>query len=346
MILVNNPGSWDAIYPPLQHARWHGCTPTDLVFPFFLFIVGISISFALNKPGGLSLSGPVLYRILKRSLLLFLIGVFLNAFPYFEWSALRIPGVLQRIAIVFFICALLYFVASWRLLVGISISILLVYWLVLYLVPVPGTSITGVEVTGNLAGWIDHQLLEGHLWAVTKTWDPEGVLSTLPAVVTGVVGMLTGKWLQSAYQETDKVIGMFLVGNILVVAGLGWDLVFPINKNLWTSSYVLYTSGIALNFLAGLYWVIDISKHRGWLSGVFITFGVNALFVYILSMLLASLLYTISIGAVSVQKIMFIQIDHILEDDRLSSLVYAMLFVIAMYIPARILYNRNIILKV
>ncbi|ELR68324.1 N-acetylglucosamine related transporter, NagX [Fulvivirga imtechensis AK7] len=348
MIVVNNPGSWAAVYPPLLHAGWHGCTLTDLVFPFFLFIVGVAVCLSLSRAvEDKGRHKQIIFTVLKRSVILFLIGLFLNAFPYFDLYHLRIPGVLQRIAVVFFICAFLYLKTGWKVQVYIGSAILMVYWLLFLIIPIPGAATGSLESGANLAAWVDSQLLTGHMWEVTKTWDPEGVLSTLPAIVTGIIGVLVGQWLMADRTEKEKVIYLFVAANLLIVAGLFWDLFFPINKSLWTSSYVLYTAGIAIHFLAFLYWLLDIKMQRSKFWTPFKAFGINAIFVYMLSMMLASVLVSLEVsGGVSLQGWLFSGFTAVITDVRLASFIYALLFTLLMFVPVWILYKKNIIIKV
>lgn len=348
MIVVNNPGSWATIYSPLQHADWHGCTPTDLVFPFFLFIVGVAVALSLGRAAeDKNGHGSVIVKLLKRSTLLFLIGLFLNAFPYFDLYELRIPGVLQRIAIVFFVCAVLFLKFGWRTQAVIGAVILMAYWLLFILAPFPGGEAGALAKGHNIAAWIDYQLLEGHMWSVTGSWDPEGILSTIPAIVTGITGMLAGQWLSADRSREEKVIVLFAGGYLLIVAGLFWDLFFPINKSLWTSSYVVYTAGIAINFLAILYWLLDIKMYRPKIWIPLKAFGINAIFVYVLSMLAANLLVIIPVGKHhSLQSWLFDGLTTIVEDVYLASFIYSLLFTLLMFIPVWVLYKKNIIIKV
>ena len=283
MILVNNPGDWSHIYAPLQHARWDGCTPTDLIFPFFLFIVGVSIVYALSgKKADPTTHGKTILRILKRSLIIFGIGIFLALFPDFDFTNLRIPGVLQRIAVVFLFSGIIFLKISTRVQLFLMAFILLLYWGLMTLVPVPGMGIPNLEPATNLGAWLDNKLLPGHLWASSKIWDPEGILSTLPAIVTGLSGVLAGKWLRQPTDAAHKTTGLLLYGNLAMLGGLIWNLVFPINKALWTSSYVLYTAGLAAIGLGICYWFIDVKEYKAW-TKPFAAFGMNAITVYVIA---------------------------------------------------------------
>ena len=299
MILVNNPGSWSHIYWPLQHAPWHGWTPTDLVFPFFLFIVGVAMvfSFAARLRRGAT-AAQLARHVLWRSAVIFAVGLFLHGFPYFRLATIRIPGVLQRIAVCYLCAALIVLAARRRSLarpatardaapIAAVIFVLLVgYWALMTFVPVPGYGAGNLTPQGNLAAYIDRALLSGHLWSQTRTWDPEGLLSTLPAIATVLIGVLVGDWIRSARAQQLKAYGLFFAGGACLVLGKLLDPIFPINKNLWTSSYVILTGGFAMVLLAGLYWLVELRGWRRW-AKPFIIFGTNALFVFALSGLVA-----------------------------------------------------------
>lgn len=296
MVLVNNPGTWSAIYAPLRHADWHGCTPTDLIFPFFLFIVGVAIPFSLASRA-VEGSGPALGRIVRRALLIFALGILLHAIPWFQWDTLRIPGVLQRIALCYLVAALIYLAAGPRGQAIWAAALLLGYWAVMTLVPVPGHAAGDLGKEWNLAAYLDRALLgPQHLWRVARVYDPEGLLSTVPAVATTLLGVLTGDWLRSGRAPALVWRGLAWAGLVGIALGWLWGLVFPINKALWTSSYVLYSGGWALLVLAACYWLIDARGHTRW-AGPFVVFGVNALALYFLSTLMAKLLVIIKVGA-------------------------------------------------
>lgn len=285
MILVNNPGDWGHIYPPLEHAEWDGCTPTDLIFPFFLFIVGVSLVYALDgvkQQGGAQ--GPVLLRVAKRAAILFGLGLLLSLYPKFDFSVVRIMGVLQRIALVFLGCSIIFLKTSWRAQIGLLIS----YAVLMQLVPVPGFGPANLEPTTNLGAWLDRTIFsEAHLWKTSKTWDPEGLLGTLPALGTGLLGGLTAQWLRRKDQEpAAKVAWLFVAAGAIIILGLIWAPWFPINKALWSSPYVLYTGGLAMAGLAALYWVCDVQGYRRW-TGPAQAYGVNAILVFCLSALLS-----------------------------------------------------------
>jgi predicted acyltransferase len=301
MILVNDPGSWSHVYAPLEHADWNGWTPTDLIFPFFLFIVGVSmtLSFAARVARGASRKSLALH-VIRRSAIIFLIGLFLNGFPDFDFSTIRIMGVLQRIAICYLVAGLLY-LATYReslteggtairanvpAIALTAIILLAGYWAVMKLVPVPGYGVGGLGKEDNLAAYIDRSLMGGHLWSESKTWDPEGFLSTLPALATLLMGILAGEWLRSRETAARKFFGLAASGLVLVLLGEIFDRWFPINKSLWTSSFALFTVGCALLALALCYWAVDV---RGWrrVAWPALVFGMNAILAYALAALLS-----------------------------------------------------------
>lgn len=349
MILVNNPGSWSHVYPPLLHAPWHGCTPTDLVFPFFLFSVGISIHFAYQHKKASGLTKAVLFKILKRTLIIFTLGLFLSLFPSFNVETVRIPGVLQRISLVFFFCSLLYFYLNWRLQVLVFAGILLTYYLLMSFVPVPGIGPANLEMNTNLAAWLDNKLLGGHLWVQTKTWDPEGILSTLPAIATGISGMLIGRLLSSNAGMPAKLNKLIVSGVSLTLLGLSWSIVFPFNKALWTSSYVLYTSGLATIILTFFYWVIDHKKIHTW-SKPLLWYGVNAITVFVASGLLVKILLRTKVVAGETKVSVWNHLFETLFAPWLSpinaSLAFALMWVVFFGIILSLLYRRNIIIKI
>jgi predicted acyltransferase len=291
MILVNNPGSWSHVYEPLRHAEWHGWTPTDLVFPFFLFIVGVALPFSFRKRIARGAGrAELLLHVVQRATILFGLGLFMAWWLRFDLSTLRIPGVLQRIAVVYVFAAAAYLFLRPKPRFALTVTLLLGYWAVLTLVPVPGQGAGVLTPDGNLAAWLDRLLLDGHLWSQSRTWDPEGVLSTVPAVASALVGVHTGEWLRRTDRSPhEKTLGMVALGALSVGVGIMWDGWFPINKNLWTSSYVAFTSGVALVSLAACYWLIDARGARTWARPAVI-YGRNALAVFVASGLLAKTL--------------------------------------------------------
>jgi len=361
MILVNNPGSWSHIYAPLEHAAWNGCTPTDLVFPFFLFIVGVSIAYAMgSKKDDSTTHNKLIIKALKRGLILFGLGLFLAIFPrkFADFDLLeaiknvRIPGVLQRIGVVFFISAVLFLKLNTKNIFRAIIIILMSYWALMTFVPVPGVGYPNLEKATNLGAWLDRTILtEAHLWKSAKTWDPEGILSTLPAIATGLFGVLVGVYLKRKDVEPgNKIAWLFSIGTICVLAGLLWDLQFPINKALWTSSYVLYTGGLATIVLALSYWIIDVNNYNRF-TKPFVVYGVNAITVFFVSGLMPRLLNMIKLTLPNGEKTgalsWFYQTHFVPYFSPINaSLAYAIVFILFFYVILWIMYKKNIIIKV
>jgi predicted acyltransferase len=337
MIVVNNQNSEQA-YWPLRHAEWNGWTPTDLIFPFFLFIVGVSLVFSFRSRLLRGESPRQLLRhTFRRGIVLFLIGLALNGMASLELSTWRIPGVLQRIAIVYCIAAIITLYGRTRTRLAWIAVLCFVYWLLLRYVPVPGHGVPTVNVPllhpdYNLAAYIDRTLLWGHMWEPTR--DPEGLLSTIPAVATALCGVVTGEWLQSKHSAERKVVGMLAAGIAGVIAGETWNRWFPINKNLWTSSYVLFTAGMALLCLAACCWITDIKLHRGAWSKPFVIFGTNALTAYVLSQIIGG----------------WFGWDHLflfsrVDSAALASLLHSLLVLAISFVPVWVMYSKRIFLK-
>jgi predicted acyltransferase len=304
MVLVNNPGTWSAVYGPLQHAEWHGWTPTDMVFPFFLFVVGVSIALALGPALERGASGlPV--RVLRRAAVIFALGLLLHALPFFPLATLRIPGVLQRIAVCYLLAALLVGATrgarGWRVQAVTAGALLVGYWLLMTKVAAPGQEAGDLSPDGNLAGYVDRLVLGSrHIWQATRVYDPEGILSTLPATATTLLGVLAGHWLragQVAGRGGAQIVGGLAVGGVAAAAlGWLWGLSFPVNKPLWTSSYALLMAGLAALVLAACHWVIEVRGRRGW-AAPFALLGVHALTLFFLSSLMAKVLFIVRVGA-------------------------------------------------
>ncbi|UCC49087.1 MAG: DUF1624 domain-containing protein, partial [Gemmatimonadota bacterium] len=291
MILVNNPGSWRYVYAPLRHAEWHGWTPTDLIFPFFLFIVGVAIPIAFSRRLGRGDSRRQLVgHVMRRSLILFGLGLFMAAFPRFSnWDTLRIMGVLQRIGVVYLIASALYLSLSQRGRWGALGLLLFGYWALMTLVPVPGYGAGNLSAGADLGAYLDRVILgQAHLYRQAP-WDPEGLLSTLPAVGTTLLGIFTGEWITSSRSSLEKVKGLLEASVVALAVGLLWHQLFPINKNLWTSSYVVFTAGMAGLILGLFYWLIDVRSWKAW-SKPFVVYGMNAIAVFVASGLLTKTL--------------------------------------------------------
>ena len=406
MILVNNPGSWGYVYSPLRHARWHGWTPTDLVFPFFLFIVGVAMAFSfqrrLTEPRARS---RLFVQVVRRTLILFLLGLIMAGFPdfrligpqvlavggvamltaerplislgripvthvqklvgaavlagaaiyftvdvdHFHAQKQRVPGVLQRIAVCYFIASVAAMALGTRGRAVLSGIILLGYWVIVATAAPPAgytAAVTGPE--GLLHDWVDVQLLAGHLYGERP--DPEGLLSTLPAVATVLLGMLVGQWLQAARDSRDKAIGLFFVANVALVLAAWWHLALPINKKIWTSSYVILTAGLAMHFLAMCYWLIDVRGYRRW-AWPFVVFGSNAIVVYFASSLVAKLLgrwkFMLPDGTTtSAKRWIYENVLASWAGEFNGSLLYALSYILLWLLLLIPLYRRRIFVKI
>ncbi|PIE99731.1 MAG: heparan-alpha-glucosaminide N-acetyltransferase [Maribacter sp.] len=343
MILVNTPGTWSHVYAPLLHAHWHGYTPTDLVFPFFLFIVGASIAFAYKH----KTASPATYRkISVRSLKLVGLGLFLGAFtiafPFVkDFADIRFPGVLQRIGVVFFFAAVLFMNFNWKTLAGICVTILVGYWLLMAYVPVEGIASTFDRAPNNLANYLDVKVFGTHNYK--PDYDPEGLLSTLPSIATSLLGIFTGLILTSKRDRKEMVL--LGLGFAMLVLGYIWDVVFPINKALWSSSFVLVTAGWANIFLALIYYLSDV---RGIAFGsIFKKVGANAITIYFLSSFISKIMGQIPVGDTSLHGWLF---QHLYVHDfmtmEFSSLLYGLTVVGFYALLAHILYKKGIFIKV
>ena len=347
MVLVNNPGTWRAIYPPLRHAAWHGWTPTDVIFPFFVFIVGVAIPLALGPRLERGERSAVLRKVVRRSIVIFGLGIILNGFPWYDWATMRIPGVLQRIAVCYLAAAVIYLFTSTRAQAVFTAVLLVGYWLVMTLVPVPGYGAGDLGPAGNLAAYIDRAVLGPHIWHYAKVYDPEGILSTVPAIATALLGVLTGTALRGG-RSTDVVAGRLAIGGIAgIVAGELWGFWFPINKSLWTSSYVVLTAGLALIALALCYWLVEVRAYRRW-AIPFAVLGVNALILFFLSTLVARLLSIIRVGAegASLQTVLFDRVFAPLASPVNASLAFAVTYVIVWWAIMWMLDRWNIRVRV
>ena len=345
MTIVNNPGDWAHVYAPLLHSEWHGCTPTDLVFPFFIFIMGVAVPLAMPTK---TWDDTTFNKILVRSLRMFCIGIFFNYFSKIQlfgldgiplligrliitvavgyalmgnfsskvknilafsilliylflaysgveaYQSVRLPGVLQRIAIVYFVVSLLYLKTNKKTQIITGVVLLLGYWAIMTLIPVPGIGVANLEKGTNLASWIDSILLKGHMYRETITWDPEGILSTIPSIVNGIIGVFIGQILQREITKIQKAQKMAIAGVTLIIVGLIWNIVFPLNKSLWTSSYVLYTTGLATTLFAILYYIIDIADYKKGFK-LFLIWGVNPMIVFFFSQIIPQALIMVQL---------------------------------------------------
>ena len=404
MTIVNNPGSWASIYPPLEHAEWNGCTPTDLVFPFFIFIMGTAIPFAMPA----KVFGPATFnKIMVRSLRIFCLGLFLNFFSKIDlfglegtaliieklvltfavayallgtfspkiktilafsvlgillflaysgieaYQDVRIPGVLQRIGIVYFFTSLLYLKATVRTQILVAAALLLIYWALMTLIPIPGIGASNLEKGTNFAAYIDSIFLKNHMWSQSITWDPEGILSTIPAIASAIMGMLIGQLLNQSLPKIEIVKKMSLIGLVLVILGLIWNIVFPINKSLWTSSYVLFTAGLASLCLSLLYYIIEIANYKKW-TKLFLIWGVNPMIVFFFSGIIPRVLTMIKVNhpelpgePLGFQSYFYnYGIVPLFENTMNASLAYALVYALFWSIILWVLYKNKLIFKV
>lgn len=356
MILVNNPGDPSTTYWPLQHARWHGWTPTDLVFPFFLFIVGVAIVLALKRrvDAGVPLR-PLHLKILRRSLILFGLGLFLSGFPFGLFGSRsfaellavwRIPGVLQRIAICYLVISLLVLHCRVRTLKLLAVALLVGYWALMTLLPVPGQGEPNIdEPGGHLSAWLDRSVFGDHVWDQARVYDPEGLLSTLPALATTLFGVFAGLLLAARVEPLERVAWLFVTGAVLAVAGFVWGWFFPINKPIWTSSYAVFTAGLAFSTLALCYWWVDLRGERT-VSRFFVIYGMNAIAVYVGSGALARTLSLATIGGVPVKQVIYGALLASWLPPHLASLAYALAWVGGWFLVLAWMYRRKIFITI
>ncbi|HZB88314.1 MAG TPA: heparan-alpha-glucosaminide N-acetyltransferase domain-containing protein [Terracidiphilus sp.] len=355
MILVNNNGSEELAYWPLKHSRWNGCTPTDLVFPTFLFVVGIAIVFSTASRIARGEAKSVLVRhAFRRAAIIFVISLVVHGFPDYPLATMRVFGVLQRIAVCYLIATLLYL---WDrrvvTLVGVAAACLLGYWVLIRWVPIPGHGMPGrdfpfLDRYMNLDSVIDRALFPRRL--DEGIFDPEGVLSTIPSLATCLLGVLTGLWLRTQKSMVTKAGGMLAASIAGLALGSFWNIWFPINKRMWTSSYVLYAGGWTLLALAVCYFVIDIKKQCGAWTYPWKVFGSNAIFCYALSELLSATLGSIQIGprgqAVDLKELIYTRVFSSIVSPSFGSLLYSLCFVLVCFAPTLVLYRKGIFLKV
>jgi predicted acyltransferase len=427
MILVNNPGT-SPIYWPLDHAEWNGLTPTDWIFPFFLFIVGVAIPISFRNRSDEAAGWSVYSKVITRAVSIFLLGLSISVIPFFQFASsdapdvlklivwlafaaallflllrnykiagilvavgligivgfnlagynivpynfatMRIFGVLQRIAVCYLVTSIIFLNTNWKQQLGIGVGILFVYWLLMTSIPVPGCEVTTVDDKDcNLAAYLDRLILgENHIWRFGKVYDPEGILSTIPAIATTLSGVLCGRWILTAEAQghgdnegsddvslvtrrLSLVSGMFFFGTVLVGLGWIWNSYFPFNKSLWTSSYVVVTTGLALLLFASCYWLIDIRGYKRW-AWPFVIFGVNALALFVFSGIFARIMsafrvaYTSDGKGISAQKWLVDNIFLAIFQPINASLAYAICFILFWLLLMWMLYKKGIYLKV
>lgn len=382
MLLVNNPGTWSAIYPPLEHASWNGWTPTDLIFPFFLFIAGVTTSLSLDSRRARGDDDAAIRKqIIRRGFLIFLFGFMMNGFPYFTWTAIpgipdptflqrvvdrlynwRIMGVLQRIGVAYLCAALLAQRKTVKGQVMTIVALLYGYWFAMTIFPVPGGSSMGQLVLGdpfrNMASWWDRLLLDwsrfglgNHIWVGGDgKFDPEGFFSTIPAIGTCMLGILGGRWISQKKPLTERIIGMFAVGALAMMVGMMWNWSFPINKSIWTSSYVLFCGGMACVSLATVMWIVDIQQIRGW-TKFFVTYGMNPMVAFVGSGVMARCIYSIfkvtyDGKSIPLQEGVYRTLFLSWLDPVNASLAFAVTFVLFWFAVLYGLYRKQIFFRV
>ncbi|MEP6492656.1 MAG: DUF5009 domain-containing protein [bacterium] len=381
MLLVNDPGTWSAIYPPLEHATWNGWTPTDLIFPFFLFIAGVTthLSLAARRERGDDESA-IRRQIIRRGLLIFLFGFMVNGFPYFTWGNVtgiadptflqrvvdrlyhwRIMGVLQRIGLAYMIAGLLAQGKTVKRQV-VTIAVLLYgYWFAMTLLPVPGSGAMGQLVLGDasrtMSAWWDRTLLDwsrfglgNHTWVSSVTWDPEGLFSTIPAIGTAMLGNLAGQWLGTKRPLGERLNSLFAVGALGMMTGLMWNWSFPINKSLWTSSYVLFAAGMAAVAIATIMWIVDVHQIKGW-TKLFVVYGMNPMVAFVGSGVMARCIYSIFTvnyqgKSIPLETAIYRAAFASWLDPVNASLAFAVTFVLFWFGVLSVLYQKRIFLKV
>ena len=381
MLLVNNPGTWAAIYPPLEHATWNGWTPTDLIFPFFLFIVGITTHLSLNARRARGDDDSTLIKqILRRGSIIFLLGFLMAAFPFYQYGTtagmpnptvidkivyraehVRILGVLPRIGLVYICAALLTLRTDLKQQIIILAALLYGYWFAMTLIPLTGT-LNGVPGTylgaqlldapsETLAAHLDRAILGlNHIWSGSVTFDPEGPFSTVPAIGTAILGVIAGRWLAQPRPLVERIAGLFAAGCLAMVVGLMWNWSFPINKNLWTSSYVVFTAGMACAALATIMWIVEEHKVRWW-TKPFVIYGVNPIVAFVGSGVLARIIYTLwrvqyHGKTTPIETVIFSEVFAPFMDPKNASLAMAFVTVLFWFGILAVMYRRKIFLKV
>ncbi len=341
MVIVNTAGDGSHTYAPLKHSEWHGWTITDVVFPSFLWIVGVAMTLSLGKRVAEGVPRSRLFlQVLRRALVLYCLGLVIYGFPHYDLSTLRLLGVLQRIAICYVAAAGVYLTTSVRGQVVCIIGLLATYWMLMMLVPVPGYGAGNLDVERNLAHYVDRMVLGAHNYAHTKTWDPEGIVSTLPAIATALFGVMAGHLLRWRREFAERTVWMFLAGNALIAAGLVCDAWLPINKKLWTSSFSLFMAGLDFVIFAGFLWLVDRMGYRRW-ARPFEIMGMNAIAIYMASEMVEEVLSVIG-WRDPIYRTLFVPFWSPYN----ASLAYALSYTAVMFVIAYAMYRRGWFVKV
>lgn len=359
MVLVNNPGDWSQLYSQLAHAKWHGWTFTDTIFPFFLFIGGVSMALSLGRLAAAGADKPqLLLKLAKRACLIFLIGFLLNLIPRFDFDTVRIPGVLQRIALCTLLAAPIVVYCGWRMQLALIGFLLALYSALMLFFPVPGIGAGVLEPGKDFGAWIDRMVLDGHMWVQSKTWDPEGLFNTLPALCSQLIGVLAGRFLLAQLNRVEQTVWLLLAGLLLVWLGVILDaLLMPINKSLWTPSYCLLMSGWALLIFSAFFWLLDVNPYRALRAAAarwthpFKIYGMNALFIFAFSGLVAKMLGFIKLAQpdgsmLALGRVLYAPIRDLPIGAVNSSLLYALLFNACMFAIAWGMWRRKWFVKV
>jgi predicted acyltransferase len=349
MVLVNTPGDYGHVYAPLQHSQWNGWTPTDVVFPSFMWIIGVAMTIVLTRRVAAGVSpSRILRQACRRAVILYVLGLVLYAYPNFDLSTQRIFGVLQRIAICYLIATAIYLTASIRGQIIWILSMLGGYWLLMTLVPVPGYGAGRLDVEGNFAHYIDRVVLGAHNYAYTKTWDPEGIVSTIPAIATVLFGVMAGQILRLERTLTQRVAWLFAAGVLLLAAGQVCNIWLPINKKLWTSSFSLFMAGLDFVIFAGMVWLVDVHGYQRFTKPLVIM-GMNAITVYMVSELLDQVLNAIHVtsGGQSVTLHAWLAgLFGAVASPYNASLLFAIAYTLLMYLVAYVMYRRGWFVRV
>lgn len=345
MILVNNPGNWDQVYDQLDHSVWHGWTFTDMVFPSFLWMVGVSMTLSFGKRLGQGHSrGKLMLHVARRSALIIVVALLLGQFPFYTFDYIRFPGVLQRIAVCYLIAGAIWLYGGTRGVVGSLVVLLVGYWMLMTLYPVPGFGPGVLTKDGNFAKYIDGLVLTGHMWRQTRDWDPEGIISTLPAIGTTLFGILTGTFLRSPRPQSEKTSWLFVSSCLLLLAGAVMNIWMPINKNLWTSTFAVFMAGLSTGLFTLFYWFIDVEGHKRW-AKPFVIYGMNALAAYVMSGVISRLMEVVKIGNVSATQWVYRELLLPMASPKRASVLYAIANVAAVFVFSYVLYRKKWLIR-